>query len=253
VTKSAGMLPWLAPVMGIIGGVTAHWLIVRAAPTARERRLKTFAFTGLWLFVFGWLLAVQPALHALSRHLQWSDSVFFQVMAGFWWFYGMVLATLSVMMFRRVFIIRQQALTAGDAPSTIGPPPMKTGRLLLVGGVYLACFSWLLGLAWRTGDRISIVIITAAMVLLGALNIYQVGHRTGLAALRAVIGHLALVWVVILVMLNWRLDLWLATIRGIDLPQMHQLLSMTVVHWLTLALLIWIGLVVAATKHRTTT
>ncbi|MGH7994609.1 MAG: RNA polymerase sigma factor, partial [Limisphaerales bacterium] len=39
---------WLAPIIGILGGMLAHWLIFRAAPTAAERRVKKIAFISLW-------------------------------------------------------------------------------------------------------------------------------------------------------------------------------------------------------------
>jgi hypothetical protein len=39
--------------------------------------------------------------------------------------------------------------------------------------------------------------------------------------------------------LNWRLDVWLAPIYGVDLSTMHQLLPMAVVHVLSAILVAW--------------
>src|SRR5262249_36844284 len=79
---------WLPPVLGILAGITAHWLIVRAAPTVRERRLKKIAFLSLWSFVVTWCFPGKLGMQALSRYLEWSDVVYFRAMAGFWWFYA---------------------------------------------------------------------------------------------------------------------------------------------------------------------
>jgi RNA polymerase sigma factor (sigma-70 family) len=249
--KSGGVMAllttWLAPIVGIVGGITAHWIIARGAPTRAERRFKTAAFTIFWVFVLVWVLGVQPAIRALSGHFEWSARTFFAVMAGFWWLYGMVIATLSILVFRRVFAIRMA--NVGQDPGANLAPQQKGKHILLLTGVYLACFSWLINLAWQTGDEVWAGIITVIMLALGAWNYWQVRGRRGLSAVRAVVGHLALVWCVVLVLLNVRLDVWLAAARGIDLTSLHQLLPPWTVPLLTVALVLWIGIVLAITRR----
>jgi hypothetical protein len=46
----------------MVGGVTAHWLIVDAAPTARERRVKGRTFFAFWIFMLAWVMAGQAWL-----------------------------------------------------------------------------------------------------------------------------------------------------------------------------------------------
>ena len=238
---------WLAPIVGIIAGIMAHWIITRAAPTQTERRFKAAAFTLFWVFVLVWLLGVQPALYALSGHFGWSAHTFFTVMAGFWWLYGMVIATLSIFVFRRVFAIRVLAPDANQAGPAV--PPKRGSHILLLIGVYLACFSWLINLAWRSGDQIWAGIITVIMLVLGVGNYLWVRGRTGIRAVQAVVGHLALVWCVVLVLLNVRLEVWLAAARGIDLTSLRQLLPARTVPLLTVALVLWIGIVLAITRR----
>jgi len=246
--KSSLLGAWLAPLIGIVGGITAHWLIVRAAPTAKEYRLKKFAFVSLWLFVLAWCVAGQLAMRALSRRLEWSDQTFFMAMSGFWWFYAVVVATLCIVTFRRILSIREQSEAAGETPRPAVAPLNPGSRMVLVVGLYLGCFWWLINLAWQAHDPLWAGIITGLMVLLGAWNYFCRLARTGSAIIRTTIGHLALIWAVILVILNFRLDAWEASLRGIDLPAMHQLLPPWVIPVLTLALLLWIGVVMALTK-----
>ena len=60
---------WLAPIIGILGGMLAHWLIVQAAPTTAERRAKKIAFIGLWIFVLIWCWPLQMVVRALGDFL----------------------------------------------------------------------------------------------------------------------------------------------------------------------------------------
>jgi hypothetical protein len=248
--KSGFLGAWLGPLIGIVGGITAHWLVVRAAPTAREYRLKKFVFTGFWIFVLGWCVAGQLAMRALSRRLGWSDGTFFTVMSGFWWFYAVVVATLCIVMFRRILSIREQSEATAEIPRPAMIPLKPGARIVLVVGLYLACFWWLIDLAWRAHDPIWAGIITGLMVLLGAGNYFQRLARTGSAIIRETARQLALVWGVILVILNLRFDAWEASLHGMDLAAMHRLLPVWVIPVLTLTLVVWIGILLAVTKPK---
>ncbi len=235
---------WAAPILGIIGGITAQWLIVRSAPTQRERRIKKVSFALLWLFVLVWFFAVQPAVRALSNQLQWSDHTFFAVMSGFWWFYAMFVATLTIVMFRRMFALCPQS----DDP-VMASPPSRSRRVVLLIGVYLACAAWMINLAWLAGDRSTAAFVTVAMLVLGTVNFDRVHNSTSReAVLRVTSQHLALVWAVVLLTLNCRLDLWVASFRDIPLAEMHQLLPPSIIDLLTVVLLLWAGILVAATR-----
>ncbi len=57
-------------------------------------------------------------------------------------------------------------------------------RLLYVAGLYLALFSWLIYLAWDTGDHLWAWIIAAIMITLFAWRLYQGRGKAGAAAIR---------------------------------------------------------------------
>ena len=240
-------LAWLAPMIGILGGITAHWLIARAAPTARERRVKTIAFTCLWIFVLAWCIPGLLGMRALSRHLGWNDLTFFRVMAGFWWFYAIVLVTLSIAIFRRVLAIRQESEETTAVSHITGKPPKVSAIVAVVAGVYVACFWWLIDLAWRAHDQASAGVIAGIMVALTIWHFVQLRGRTGVAATRAIAGRMALVWGIILVILNCRLEAWLASLHGIDLAEMYRLLPVWIIPLLTLIVVAWVGLLLRMT------
>jgi RNA polymerase sigma factor (sigma-70 family) len=247
--KSGFLGAWLAPLVGIVGGILAHWLIVRSAPTAAERRVKKVAFISMWVFVLAWCIPGQLALRALSRQLEWSDRTFFAAMAGFWWVYAMIIVTLCVVVFRRVVSIRRRnEETAGPLPVV---QPFTWGRrLVVVTGIYLACFTGLIDIAWRTNDPVWVASIAATTVALGMWHFLRLRGKTGLAAMQVTAAHLLLVWGIILLIVNCRLDVWVAARSGISLTEMHRLLPPWVVLLFTLALVLWFGILMAVTKPK---
>ncbi len=252
--KSGGLLAvlgaWLVPIISVVGSLAAQWLIVRAAPTDRERRVKKFAFIALWIFALAWAWAGRLALRAWAQHGEWTDQTFFAVMAVFWWFYIIVIATVIVVLFRQMLAIRRQTDKEVGSSPTFGTPLTVGTRIAFVVGLYVSAFSWLIDLAWRARDLLPAGIMTATMLVLAVSHFFQFRRRTGVAAARAGIAHVAVAWAVILVTLNCRLDVWMAASRGTDLAEIHRLLPAWVIPLLTLALLIWIGLLLALTKPK---
>ena len=237
--KSGFLGALLAPFIGMVGGATAHWLIVQAAPTSRERRAKGRAFLAFWIFVVAWALAGQIGLREIGSRQGWSDRTLYSVMAGFWWFSAMATVTWAIVAYRRLLAIRQaSAEQAGTR--------LARGRLAaVVAGSYLSCFSWLIALAWRAHDPVSAGIISAAMAGLGLWHFFQIQGGNGTAGMRKTMGRMGLACGTILLTLNLRLHAWLAVIHGTD-P-----LPAWVIPSLTVALLVWIGVLFAVTtpKH----
>ena len=156
-------------------------------------------------------------------------------------------------MFRRILAIRRQPGAAAEAPPPVRKPLTAGRNLVVIVGLYLACFWWLIDLAWRAHDVVSTAIITATMVALGGSHFFQVRRKTGVTVVRTVAGHLAVVWGMILLILNCRLEAWTARLGGIDPAEMSRLFPIWLIPALTLALLLWIGLVLVITGPKRST
>jgi RNA polymerase sigma factor (sigma-70 family) len=244
----AASLATLAPFVGIFAGIASQWLVIRATTDARERRLQKIWFTVFWVFILVWCVPAKSAMRSLSQHFEWSDRTFFAAMAGFWWFYGAVAATWTVAWFRhRLAFYQQTGQTTGTSRPAMTPMTMGT-RIGMLTGLYLAFFSWLVYLAWQENDRLSAVIIAGTMLALGLWHFFHVRGTTGMAAVRAGIGHFTLCCGVVLVILNLRWAAWMATRHECSLAEIHRLLPVWVIPVLTLALVLWVGLVLALTK-----
>jgi predicted membrane protein len=62
--------------------------------------------------------------------------------------------------------------------------------------------------------------------------------------------HSGLCCVVILTILNLRMDVWLSKHYGISVAEIHRMLPMWLIPVLTIALLAWIGLLIAASNRQ---
>jgi len=248
--KVGSWAAWLAPFVGIMAGMTAHWLVVRAAPTDRERRAKKIAFTSLWVFVLVWCVVGQLTLHALRQRLGWSDRTYFSVMTGYWWVYTVVGATMTIVMLRQFLAIRREVEKTGESHLPSATPLKPATSAMVWAGTYLAFYSWLICVSWQFHDRITAGISTGLMLVLWLLSFFSLRGRTGVAAMQSIAWHLTFAWATVLVILNLRLDTWIATAHRSTLAEIHRLMPPWVIPSLTLALLLWAGLVMALTRPK---
>jgi len=245
-TKFGFLWALFAPFVGLVSAMAVSAMGIRFSPTARERHVHILTTIVLWAFVLGWCFAAKPAVYALGKHYEWSDHTRMAVMAGFWWWYAAVVAVIIVVHFRRVSAVRAQFEAGGGTAPALA---LTNGqRLAFVSGLYLAMFSWLVYLAWDTGDRLWAWIIAAVMVVLCIGRLHQMRGKTGAAMVRTSARHFALAAAVILVVLNLRLDVWVAERRDVSVEQVHQFLPIWLIPLLTLALIAWVAALVAVTK-----
>jgi RNA polymerase sigma factor (sigma-70 family) len=242
---------WLGPVMpflGVFAALMVNWISVRSAPTARERRFQSVWLSCFWIFVLGWGVAGPYAVRALRHGYAWSDTGYFEVLAGYWWFYAMVVAWFIVRFMRRAAALRRQIEREPGKPESSGAPTTLASRVAMVAGIYVAMFSALIYLALKAHDWLGGGILAGTMIVLGGWNLFYVNVRDGLTGWKAAARGMALGWAVILAVLNWRLGGWLAAYRGVDLGVIHGLLPGWVMPLGTVTLVVWIGVLVGLTR-----
>jgi hypothetical protein len=169
--------------------------------------------------------------------------------AVFWWLFvaGTLTAQLVLISW---FQARRapRATTARDPVAAVRPIRPFTLAAVAVGG-HLAMFSWLIALAWRFGDRTGAMLTTGIMVVLGVLAYVRGRKATGATLGRVAGGHVSLMGIVILLLLNLRTNVWVATSYGISVAEARAVLPTWIVPVLTLALVVWVALVVAVTQR----
>ncbi len=251
--KSGSMAAWLAPLapfLGVFAAIMVNWISVRSAPTARERRFHGIWLGSFWVFVLGWAVAGQYAVRA--RGYAWSDPAYFAVMVTFWWFYAMVCGTFVVLFLRRTVAMRKQIAQQPGKPESSGAPTTLSSRVAMVAGIYVAMFSAFIFLAFKAHDWLACTILSGTMIVLAGSHLIHVNSPDALEGLRRTMRRFVLGWAVILAVLCWRMEGWLAVFRGVDSAGMHELLPAWMIPAASLTLVVWIGLLVALTRPRRT-
>jgi hypothetical protein len=127
--------------------------------------------------------------------------------------------------------------------------PIQPGTLAgVVAGAHLALFSWLVTLAWRLDDPMGVAIITGATAVLGVTDFLRVRAAGLTEVLRVTSSHLVLCGAVILLKVNQRIDVWVASAYGVTVAEAPHLQPLWLVPVLSLALVVWTTLVLAVTN-----
>jgi RNA polymerase sigma factor (sigma-70 family) len=246
--SAAAWLASLAPFVGVVAGIVVNWISSGAAPTARERRFQRLAFFGMLIFSLVWSLAGMFAMRTSHQRYAWSNQTFVWAMTGFWCFYSIVAAAFTVFFIRGVKSLRRQIAHEPGVPESTGTPLTFRSTLAVVVGIYVASFSWLIYLALRANDRLWAAIIAGIMAVLFVWHLLETRRRTGAASLQGATGYVALAWAIIIVILNLRLQVWLAALSGINLVELHRLLPEWVVPLATLFLVLLVAVATALTR-----
>jgi RNA polymerase sigma factor (sigma-70 family) len=250
--KSGSLAGWLAPLfpfLGVVAGIVVGWLSARSAPTARERRFQLFALFGMLVFSLVWSAAGLSVLRALSQRYTWSSQTFLWAALGFWWLYGTVAAAFAVFFIRRVYSLRRRIEHEAGVPESTGAPLTFASAFAVILGIYIASFTWLVRLAWRANDHLWAGIIAATMAGLFLWHLFRVRNRAGAAYLQDAPARIAAAGAVILVILNLRLQVWIANLRGVGLAELHRQLPEWVIPLATLFLVLLVGVATALSRQ----
>jgi RNA polymerase sigma factor (sigma-70 family) len=247
-TKGGGLLTifsWIfAPfILGVVGGLVTTWNSIHTAPAkSRERRYLVKWMAALWTCVAGVNVGL-AVLGGLSAANHWSYTIYTDAAVALWWLYAMALATLFVLIHRHLDAFRQE-----DAAAGLPPPPVPSTKsvVLEVSGIYLANFCWFVWIAWLMGDHLLAGFLVLAATALGLWH-FQRLHGRPPSAYRGAL-PLAVACGLILLVLNLRLEGWLATIYHVTPAEMSALLPPSSVHLLTFVVLLYTALLISFTR-----
>jgi RNA polymerase sigma factor (sigma-70 family) len=247
--KSGLLAGLLVPFIGVFAGFAAQWLMFRGA-TGREGRARRIELIITWILVMVFAIGGQYAVQCSGRHFGWNDRISFAAMAGFWWFYAMVMATWIIKIYRQVQAKYQRAEATGQILEPAMMPMEPGTRAAVVAGTHLMVFWGVMFLAWQEHDRLMAAIITGLMVVLGIWNFLRLRNLTGMAMGLAYIGQLTSCCAVMLAIFNVRFDVWVASAYGVSVAEIHSVLPVWMVPVLTLVLVIWSGILLAVTRPK---
>ncbi len=252
--KSGFIATWLAPLtpfLGIAAGAGAQCLLIRnttSDPRVRARKMGQVIVS--WVVVIGLAWGGEIAVRSLAHHYGWSGRTLFTVLAGWWWLYCCALIAWMSMMAGRAISFRFTNDPAGDSTPSVREPMKPWMLAIVVVGMHLALFSPMIRVAWISEDLLGAWSLAGAVVILCALAFFRLRGKTGAAAAQASSGHLAVCSAVLLLTLNLRIDVWVASAYGVTVAEAHRLQPIWIVPLLTLAFVVWAGVLGALTKRK---
>jgi hypothetical protein len=245
------LLAWAAPLVGVFAAIGISWAEITQAETKRERRFAARWTLVLWLSVVGFLAAMFSVASlarsaGLDQRQDWTATA---PRVAVWFGFTMIALTLIVFMIRGKTTLRRQMMAEGFVSSTAPAAPSMKKRVLMTAGFLTATFWVLIFLAWQTGDRLVAGAIVGGVFLLGAVPLWLARNRPpSVDDEKAGNWYVVFCGLVFLGILNWLLDVWLASIYGVGVDTMHRLLPMAVIHWLSAIVVAWTAALVFITQ-----
>ena len=250
--KSGLLAAGLGPLVGLTAGFASQWFVIRAHTPEHRRRALLLKLIVTWACLLALPFAGDTAVRSLGENFGWSDRARFASVAGFWGIVAVLLATWLILMFRRELAVHQQrseeAMTAPRSPLV---PLTRAHSALIVASIYLTIFSWLICVTWRVHDWTVAAGLVGPVPVLSVWSFFRLRSKTGAGPTRAAYSYLTWCCVVVVAVINLRLDVWMAAARGVSVNEVRELLPFWIVPLLSLILLIWTVVAVILTRPKT--
>jgi RNA polymerase sigma factor (sigma-70 family) len=249
--KGGSMLAVLAvPFLGLLSSATGSIAIIHDSATASERRSKIRLIGSMW--IAGFCLWLGEYLFRLMGNRGVGGRLFVDAQVAYHLLWALVITPLIIVYVRRHIAISPQSAFAWGSLSAAGT---RATAFVARCAMTIGALAWLVYLGWEVRDYVTVGItgtVGATVIMWLFVCFYRPNLIAGLN-----VSWKRLAWVptlmiagVTLLMLNWRLDLWIAIVRSTDLAEAHRFLPMWIIHLSTLLLLAWIAAVVAATRPK---
>jgi RNA polymerase sigma factor (sigma-70 family) len=256
--KGTGIFSALAlQIIGFVGPMFGTVWVIRNAKDPGDRSVLKRMLGLTWMSVV--LVVAGEFMLGIVDHWQhWSQQTYFRAQAANFWFFALSLLTWQVPLYNHNR--RMSAQAAADEPDRKAIQRVDANNFRFNSGMGLVAWcgmmfgglGWLVARAWQAGDMLAFWIVSAVALLTVAVPACA-GALMGEARLKR--SRLAfiptiLMYGIIFLMMNWRLDLWIATAHGNDLAAAHTLLPMWMVHLGTAVILAWIAALLAITNRQ---
>ena len=260
--KSGGLLSMVTlPIIGFFGSLFGSVWILRNVRQTDQRRTMKLGLGITWLAIVS-MIAAQNVAYRLQGHYHWSASKLAMVQFCNCWIFAFVVLSAQVIFLNHHRRMRMHP----ESPEAASPENSRPGRSLASGkgfmssvagvlawsGMMLGGFAWLMDVGAQGGDKFTVYTAIIAMTV-------GIAWPTGMAIVvgveRAKKSWLAfvptvLMFGVILLTVNTRLDRWIAAEYGMDFEIAHRIMPMWIVHTGTALLLVLVAALAVITKPK---
>ncbi len=228
------LMGWVVPITLLATMVFGTWRDVHDARSPRHRRLVKQHWALIWiLLIMAWVVSLNLLVSFGFKHawtlstLTWINSIG----AGF---FGITFFTISTLNKWRVDkVLGEEGLREAPFPKL----PFWV-RALAAAPVVCICIGWMLRMAAKAGDQLSVDLIWAAIVAIIVYLAYRLPKTQPDRAILHMFETFTLCLVVIVVMLNWRLPQWIGPV------------PLWSINLCALALFIWTATLTALSRGR---
>jgi RNA polymerase sigma factor (sigma-70 family) len=216
---------------------------VRQAQTPRLKRLAKRQGIVMWLVIIAALVELNCVL-PLARKFNWDLATVTLAFSIAGMVFGMAL--FSVVTFGRwqtERVLREEGITEPPFPNLA-----IWQRLCFTLPVAALCVGFMVRFAIVAGDRMSVDIIAASIVGIGLFAARRLPKLQPQSPIQQTFENFTLALVVIGIMLNWRLQEWMATAKGMDLEQKKTILPMWSINTAIAVLFAWTAVLTAMSR-----
>jgi RNA polymerase sigma factor (sigma-70 family) len=207
--KSGGLLmglaSWVFPVAMLLGMIFGNWKDVHDARSPRQRRHNMQSWASLWIILIVWGVSFNWLVRIGTRDA-WT-------LATMVWISAIGGALFSISFFTTVTLNkwRLDKLLAEEGLREAPFPKLSFAlRFLISAPVVGICLEWMIRIALQAGDRTSAEIIVAAIAVISAYLAYRLPMTQPDLPIQHTFETFTLPLSAIVIMLNWRLPLWIA-------------------------------------------
>jgi RNA polymerase sigma factor (sigma-70 family) len=213
--KSGGLLAillgWVVPISVLLSMVYGTWRDIHDARSPRHRSLAKRMWALNWIVLITWIVAGN-ILIKIGFERAWTLATLTWITTIGATFFGIAFFTVGTVGKWRV-----DKLLAEEGLRELPFPKLSFGvRLLATVPVVAICLGWMIQMAHRAGDHLSVELISAAIVAVSAYLAYRLPLTQPDRAVLLMFETFTLALIVIFVMLNWRLPDWMVAIYGVS-------------------------------------
>jgi RNA polymerase sigma factor (sigma-70 family) len=213
--KSGGLLAillgWVVPISVLLSMVYGTWRDIHDARSPRHRSLAKRMWVLNWIVLITWIVAGN-ILIKIGFERAWTLATLTWITTIGATFFGIAFFTVGTVGKWRV-----DKLLAEEGLRELPFPKLSFGvRLLATVPVVAICLGWMIQMAHRAGDHLSVELISAAIVAVSAYLAYRLPLTQPDRAVLLMFETFTLALIVIFVMLNWRLPDWMVAIYGVS-------------------------------------
>lgn len=244
--KSGGLLAilmnWVLPISVLLAMIFGNWRDVQDAQSPRHRRLIKQNWILIWLLLIVWIVSTNW-LMKIGNERAWTLTTLTWITTVGATLFGISLFTMVTLGKWRVDkALSQEGLR--EAPF----PNLSFGvRLLAAAPVAGICLGWMIRIALKAGDHVSVELIAAAIAAISAYLAYRLPATQPDRPVQHTFETFTLSLIVIVVMLNWRLPQWIAA-NGVG--EMRGIVPLWGINLCALALFIWTVTLTALSRSR---